>query len=75
MRVLLILILLLIVVWWARRALVSPRRRARPTRKKVAERVLACEHCGVHVPESDGVRSEVGFYCSNEHRRLGPGGK
>jgi uncharacterized protein len=33
--------------------------------------MLACDHCGVHVPESEGVRQAGGFFCSEEHRRLG----
>ena len=74
MRNILILILLFIVVWWARRAL-AERRRRKPARakatRKVGERMLACEHCGVHIPESEGVRDDSGFYCSDEHRRLG----
>jgi uncharacterized protein len=71
-RVLLILILLLIVAWWVNRALERRARRPKQAaRKRVAERMLACEHCGVHIPESEGVRSETGFFCCDEHRRLG----
>jgi len=36
------------------------------------EQMVACAHCGLHVPESEGVRAGGGFYCSDEHRRLGP---
>jgi uncharacterized protein len=35
------------------------------------EQMVACAHCGLHVPESEGVRAG-GFFCSEEHRRLGP---
>lgn len=74
MRVLLLLILLLIVAWWANRALERRRNRARAkpaAKKRLAERMLACDHCGVHIPESEGVRGETGFFCCDEHRRLG----
>ncbi|MDR1423068.1 MAG: hypothetical protein LBI92_00415 [Azoarcus sp.] len=38
-----------------------------------AERMLACELCGVHVPESEGVRAGGGFYCCEAHRLLREG--
>lgn len=72
MRVLAILILVLIVGWWASRRLERRKRRpAAPPKKAVPERMLACDHCGVHIPESEGVRDDSGFYCCTEHRRLG----
>lgn len=33
--------------------------------------MLECEHCGVHIPESEGLYDGETFYCSEEHRRLG----
>ena len=36
------------------------------------EQMVPCAHCGLHVPESEGVRGAGGFFCSEEHRRLGP---
>ncbi|MCL2657300.1 MAG: hypothetical protein FWD62_07710 [Betaproteobacteria bacterium] len=35
-----------------------------------AEKVFPCAHCGVHVPESEGVRVNGRFYCSEAHRCL-----
>jgi uncharacterized protein len=76
-RNLLIFILVLIVIWWVRRALQRPRTgrgrggAAGQGRRQTPERMLACDHCGVHVPESEGVRQAGGFFCSEEHRRLG----
>ena len=45
-----------------------------PPRAEVQEieQMVACAHCGLHVPESEGVRGAGGFFCSEEHRRLGP---
>lgn len=31
--------------------------------------MLPCERCGVHVPETEGVRVEGRFYCCAEHAR------
>ncbi len=81
MRNLLIFILVLIVVWWARRAMQRFAEESRARReqkaqraqaaKQVPERMLSCEHCGLHVPESEGVRADGRFFCSDAHRRLG----
>lgn len=80
MRNLLIFILVLIVVWWVRRALQRPRGGdgqsrsggwSQRTRSGGPERMLECEHCGVHIPESEGLYDGDTFYCSEEHRRLG----
>lgn len=73
MRNLLIFFLILIGVWWVRRALQrtgrSARRDERRQKLDEPERVLACRHCGVHVPESEGVRNSDGFYCCEAHQR------
>ncbi|MDR2015980.1 MAG: hypothetical protein LBP99_10260 [Azoarcus sp.] len=35
--------------------------------KAQAERMLACAFCGVHVPESEGVRAAGKFFCCKAH--------
>ncbi|MDO9597562.1 MAG: PP0621 family protein [Azoarcus sp.] len=77
MRNLLIFLLLLGAIWWVRRALTRPRNGASRGAKKVAgpERMLACAHCGVNVPESEGVRDGEVFFCCETHRSLGDAGK
>lgn len=79
MRNLLLFILLLIGVWWFRRSLQDDRDErpaARPRQDerlaKPAERMQACAHCGMIVPESEGVSQAGEFFCSAEHARLGP---
>jgi len=87
-RNLLLFILFLIGVFYVRRALQrgtgggqqgerpapggaqseAPTRGAEPA----FEQMVACAHCGLHVPESEGVKGGGQFYCSDEHRRLGP---
>lgn len=78
-RNLLILILVFIAIWWLRAALrrfkdqggFAARRAARKERA-APERMLECAHCGVNVPESEGVSDERAFYCCDAHRRAGP---
>lgn len=78
MRNILLFILLLIVVWWARRSLqefqarrAASRRKPKADEKALPEQVRPCAHCGLHVPESEGVDSAGRFYCCDAHRRLG----
>lgn len=82
MRNLLLFVLILIGVWWLRRAFTPKSPRGGKTAGRAAagqqgddgmERMLECAHCGVHVPESEGVSEAGRFYCSEAHRRLGPG--
>lgn len=46
-----------------------PREGGSPPRRPV-EHMVVCAHCGVHLPESDSVRSDSRYFCSEEHRRL-----
>lgn len=78
MRNLLLLLLALVGIWWVRRALNRPGGGDTPAGKQTAERgkgvperMVACDHCGVHVPESEGVRDGDRFFCCEEHRRQG----
>lgn len=79
MRYLILFLLILFAVWWVRRALsggggdrsAGAGRRAGDSDGKT-ERMLECAHCGVHVPEREGVSEGRHFYCSEAHRRLGP---
>lgn len=84
-RNLLIFLLIIGAVWWLRRALARPRRgRAQEAADERAgdaqppagpERMLSCAHCGVHVPESEGVRADGRFFCCEAHRREGEAGR
>lgn len=82
MRNLLLFVLLLLGIWWVRRALSSSDRQTPGAEQDQhphatpphgdAERMRACAHCGVLVPESEGVSAAGAFYCGPEHARLGP---
>lgn len=34
--------------------------------------MVACDHCGLHLPAADAVPEGARLYCSDSHRRLGP---
>lgn len=85
MRNLLLFLLILVAIYYVRRKL--PRSGADSARSAdwdeqrttgrgkstgaQIEQMVACAHCGLHVPESEGVRGADGFFCSEAHRRLG----
>jgi uncharacterized protein len=33
--------------------------------------MVACAHCGLNLPRSEALEGPDGFYCSEEHRRIG----
>ena len=51
----------------------QPRQRppdAKAENKTEDKKMLRCEHCGIHAPQSEGVTADGKFYCSDEHYRL-----
>ena len=46
----------------------SASRRRFGNREKV-EHMLACSVCGVHVPESEGIKAAGKFFCCEAHRK------
>lgn len=75
-RNLILVILVLVAVWWVRRQIIrigaDRAKRKQGTPPAPAQQMLACAHCGVHVPEGEAICDAGLFYCSDAHRRLGP---
>jgi uncharacterized protein len=88
-RVLIIAALIGLVAWWvmsrlrardaaddtdrADPAAPGTRRRARKARPPQAQPMVACAHCGVHLPRSDAVADGAGrLFCGDAHRIAGP---
>lgn len=78
MRNLLIFLLALWGIWWVRRAVKRADEGRKAAGKQAAdtapgvEHMVECAHCGVHVPETEGVRDGDRFFCSEAHRLAGP---
>jgi uncharacterized protein len=70
LRLVIILIGLWLVLILIKRALAS--RRKSPSDKPAVAKMVACAHCGVHIPESEAVHDGDSHYCSEEHRRKTP---
>ena len=72
-RLILIGIVVLLVVWLLKRALAGPRSE-KPQQQpgELKGDLVSCARCGVNLPQGEA-RSDGGrYYCSEEHRRLGP---
>ncbi|MCX7176840.1 MAG: PP0621 family protein [Proteobacteria bacterium] len=48
------------------------RRQRKPPPAPPTQKMVACEHCGVHLPESESLKSGEQHYCCEQHRGLGP---
>lgn len=68
-RLLVLIVLVVLAVWLVRRALRPPQQKP-PSVEKPGE-LIACAHCGVHLPRSEARPAGDALYCSEEHARLG----
>lgn len=71
MKYLLILLVVVLVIWIAR----SQRARMPPTTRKpppdappANEPMLACMHCGLHLPRNEALPGRGGVFCGEAHR-------
>lgn len=73
MKYLVVLLVIVVVAWLLLRARSRDRvRGASPASRVKAREVVACRHCGVHLPRDEAVADATGPYCSHEHRVAGP---
>lgn len=49
------------------------RKSEEPEQNVVAEDMVRCAYCGVHLPRSESIKAGDKFYCSAEHRDAGRG--
>jgi len=70
-RLILLGLAVLILVWMVRRAF-GPRQGGAPSAPGAPGELVACAHCGVHLPRAEARSAPGGDYCSEEHARLGP---
>lgn len=67
------ILIIALVVWlllrmiknWASR----PAGVQKDTRPEV-ESMVRCQHCGLHIPKQEAIRSDNYYYCSQEHLQL-----
>jgi uncharacterized protein len=68
----LLLVLVVVIGIWRGRRTIETRRQYQGPRQSVPQDMLACAHCGVHIPKADALLLGTQAYCCDEHRRLGP---
>ncbi len=81
MKYLLVLVVVLVVLWLMLRRRDAPPPAAAPPKdnpgtkpeSKAPQQMLACAHCGVHLPQAEA-QMDVGGrpFCSEAHRLAGP---
>ena len=67
--VLLIVLAVVVGVWRSRRPPSSGPEKAAPRAPVLPQDMVACSHCGVHVPRAEALMLGQHAYCCAEHRR------
>ncbi|HEX2827200.1 MAG TPA: PP0621 family protein [Burkholderiales bacterium] len=70
MAKLLFIVIGLFVAYWILKSYKKKVERRADKRASLAEDMVRCAQCGVHLPKSESLTSGNAFYCSAEHRRL-----
>jgi uncharacterized protein len=68
MKYLFIVVVVLIVLWAVKRTRVGKSTQSPPTAAASPTEMVACAHCGIHLPHAEAVSGQKGLYCSTEHR-------
>lgn len=64
----LLLILVVLGVLWLARSLRKPTLPPTPAQPPRNEDMVACAHCGVHLPRSEALPGRGGVFCGEAHR-------
>ena len=70
--VLLVVLVVAIGLWRNGRARDAAEHKAPPSPRALPQDMLACAHCGVHIPRAEALMLGNQAYCCAEHQRLGP---
>ncbi len=69
--VLIVVLVVAIGIWRNNRAAPKERQTGKARPPALPQDMVACAHCGVHVPRADALLRGEQVYCSVEHQRLG----
>lgn len=59
-------------VWSKQRRRPPPAAKPRPPAALPVDNMVACAHCGMHVPQSEALLQNERLYCSRSHSQQGP---
>ncbi len=69
--VLLVVLVIAFSLWKSRREPAAPARTKAP-QPPAPQDMVACAHCGLHLPRSDAIVQYGAHYCCADHLRAGP---
>ena len=58
----------ILLVWWAYRRTRATGTRQTPPPAPAMQEMVACAHCGIHLPHGEAVAGMRSQYCSAAHR-------
>ena len=67
MKFLFLVLVVLVVVWAIKRGRAGTAAPKAPKASTPTE-MVACAHCGIHLPRAEAVSGHKGQYCNTEHR-------
>ncbi|MBP3980189.1 MULTISPECIES: PP0621 family protein [unclassified Acidovorax] len=67
--VLLVVLVVAVGIWRSRRPTASGAAKAAPRPPALPQDMVACDHCGLHVPRTEALMLGQHAYCCAEHRR------
>jgi len=67
MKILLFLVVVFVLLWLLRGAN-SRRRGGAPPPAQAPQQMIACAHCGVHLPRDEALPGRGGVFCGDAHR-------
>ena len=68
MKILLFLVVVFVLLWLLRGAMTSRRRGDAAPPPKAPQEMIACAHCGVHLPRDEALPGRGGVFCGDAHR-------
>jgi uncharacterized protein len=69
MKYLIVVLVVLVLGWLLLRGRSRPETDARAaSRETQPQEVVACRHCGLHLPRIDAIEDHNGVFCSEAHR-------
>ncbi len=73
MKYLLLVALAVVLVWWwralSRKTHTGEGGQTQTPVRAAPQDIVACRHCGLHLPRAEAVSSAAEVYCSEAHRR------
>ena len=68
MKILLFLVVVFVLLWLLRGATTRRRKGDAARPPQPAQEMIACAHCGVHLPRDEALPGRGGVFCGDAHR-------